>query len=212
MATRIAFFATKDEVESVFNLDTKKEIIFEANYNISPGQQIPVIFAEENVESLNIKRVRWGSDDNGKTEKITIHSDDLDGFTKNKKTERCIIPLSGFFVWKNQQELDQPFFVRMLNNSVMVVAGIFSKSNDEEFVTIVTTDSNPLIQPMSEYMPLLLDKVTAMQWLDSGSNPEHVLESAGNLFMLTDLSVLRVSKDVNDPKNNNAELIQPIPK
>jgi putative SOS response-associated peptidase YedK len=212
MATRIAFFATKDEVESVFNLDTKKEIVFEANYNISPGQQIPVIFAEESVETLNIKRVRWGSADNGKTKKTTLHSDELEAFTKNEKTERCIIPLSGFFVWKNQQELDQPFFVRMLNNSVMVVAGIFSKSNGEEFVSIITTESNPLIQPMSENMPLLLDKVTALQWLDSGSNPEHVLESAGNLFLLTDLSVLRVSKNVNDAKNNSPELIQPIPK
>ena len=212
MATRIAFFATKDEVESVFQLDTKKEAVFEANYNISPGQQIPVIFAEENVESLYIKRVRWGSEVADKTDETTVHSDNLETFTKNKKTERCIIPISGFFVWKNLQELDQPFFVRMLNNSVMVVAGIFIKSADEEFVSIVTMESNPLIQPMSENMPLLLDKVTALQWLDTNSNPEHVLESAGNLFLLTDLSVLRVSKDVNDPKNNQPELIQPIPK
>ncbi len=65
---------------------------------------------------------------------------------------------------------------------------------------------------MTPYMPLMLDRSTALQWLDPGIETGDLLEAADNLFMLTDLSVLRVSKKVNDPKNNSAEIIQPIPK
>jgi putative SOS response-associated peptidase YedK len=65
---------------------------------------------------------------------------------------------------------------------------------------------------MSENMPLLLDKTTAEQWLDSSVKTSEVIEYASKLYVLTDLSVLRVSRKVNDISNNNPKLIQPIPK
>lgn len=93
----------------------------------------------------------------------------------------------------------------------MSIAGLFY-DGEEPFVSIITTESNALVQPMSPHMPLMLDRPTALQWLDPGIETTEILEAADNLFILTDLSVLRVSKRVNDPKNNSAEIIQPIPK
>lgn len=210
MAKRVAFFAEKQEIENYYNLETKKESLFEAHYNLSPGHQLPVIFPGD--ESVEINRVRWGESGSGKTEKTTVEKEGLLQELESKDAKRCILPLSGFFIWKEDQEKNHPFFVRLLNSAVMSVAGIYYQDGDEEFVSILTTEANALIQPMSKQMPLMLDQPIALQWLDAGNETEELLQQAKNLFLLTDLSVLRVSKKVNNPSNNKPELIQPIPK
>lgn len=209
MAKRVAFFASKDEIQEYYNIETKKETLFEPHYNLSPGHQLPVIPLYE--EAPEINRIRWGRMESNQSEKTTVDRENVLDELKEKHVKRCILPLSGFFVWKDDQEKNHPFFIRLLENSVMSVAGLFY-DGDEPFVSIITTEANALVQPMSPNMPLMLDRPTALQWLDPEVETSDLLEAADNLFMLTDLSVLRVSKKVNDPKNNNAEIIQPIPK
>lgn len=209
MAERVAFFAGKEEVENYYNIKTKKESLFDEHYNLSPGHQLPVIAIIEN--DVDIKRVRWGKRESDKTTGITTEKEELTQKLGEDDVERCILPLSGFYIWKDDKETNEPFFVRLLNDSIMSVAGIYNTGN-HEFVSIVTTESNALIQPMADRMPLFIDRPTALQWLDPGIKTENLLEQAKNQFLLTDLSVLRVSKDVNDPSNNSPELIQPIPK
>lgn len=206
MAKRIAFFATKEEIENYFSLSTNRENLFEPHYNLSPGQHIPVITRADG--DLDINRVRWGGELDSaaviKTEKVQ------DEITK-KDAIRCIIPLSGFFVWKDDLEKGHPFFVRMLNAPVMSCAGLMYGKDDENF-KILSTQSNVLVQPMSPTMPLLLDRELSFRWLNNESNSDEIINEAGKLFLFTDLSVMRVSKKVNDPKNNDSKLIQPIPK
>jgi len=209
MAKRVAFFASKEEVEQYYNIKTKKEAIFEPHYNLSPGHQLPVILPAN--DSPEINRIRWGQMGSGQAEKTTITRENVMQELKNENVHRCILPLSGFFVWKDDKEKNHPFFIRLLNNAVMSIAGLFY-SSEEPYVSIITTESNALIQPMSERMPLMLDRATALQWFDPGIDVQGLLNQSKEIFMLTDLSVLRVSKKVNDPTNNSPEIIQPIPK
>lgn len=209
MAKRVAFFAQKQEIEKYYNIETNKESLFEAHYNLSPGHQLPTIFPDDG--DVEIHRVRWGKSENSKTIKTTIERESVLDNLENESVRRCILPLSGFFIWKEDEEKNHPFFVRLLNNSVMSIAGIYHDF-DQEFVSIITTEANTLVQPMSDLMPLMLDRPLALQWLDPGIDTDALLEKAQNLFLLTDLSVLRVSKEVNDPSKNKPELIQPIPK
>lgn len=209
MAKRVAFFASKEEVEEFYNIETDKQALFEPHYNLSPGHQLPVITLNNGEPEIN--RVRWGKMGASQAEQTTVEKDDVLEELKKENVKRCILSLSGFFVWKDDQEKNHPFFVRLLNNSVMSVAGLFY-GGEEPFVCIITTEANALVQPMSAHMPLMLNRPTALQWLDPGIDVGELLEEAGNLFLLTDLSVLRVSKKVNDPTNNSPEIIQPIPK
>lgn len=209
MVKRVAFFASKQEVEEYYNIETNKEALFDPHYNLSPGHQLPVISLNEGEPEIN--RVRWGQMGSNRAEQTTVEKENILEELKKDNVKRCILSLSGFFVWKDDEEKNHPFFVRLLNNAVMSVAGLFY-DGDESFVSIITTEANALVQPMSSQMPLMLDRPTALQWLDVGINIDDLLEEADNLFMLTDLSVLRVSKKVNDPTNNSPEIIQPIPK
>jgi len=211
MIKRIAFFAEKQEIENYFDFTTRKENLFESHYNISPGHYIPVVKGSNS--SREISRIRWGEEANGpEGNKNTIESEKAAGELNKKGVSRCLIPLSGFFVWKESREKEHPFFVRMLNKPFMPVAGLCYEVNKTSFTKIVTTESNALIQPMSSEMPLMLDKELAGKWLNKEESTEEIMKDASSLFLLTDLSVVRVSKKVNNPSNNKPELIQPIPK
>ncbi len=212
MINRIAFFAGKEDVENYFGLSTRKENLFESHYNISPGHYIPVVTKEDD-EEADIKRVRWGKESNGKAEsEHTAQVESAPELLKSKSVSRCVIPLSGFFVWKESREKEFPFFVRMLNKPFMTVAGLYYSKNDSSHVKLLVTESNALVQPMSPKMPVMFDKNLANKWLNQEESAAEIIEETKTLFLLTDLSVLRVSKKVNDPTNNNPELIQPIPK
>lgn len=204
MVKRVALFAPKVEIENYFEISTRRENLFEPHYNISPGQHIPLVIFED--DEKIISRSRWGA--GGDT---TISAEKAKKELNKKEAIRCVLPLSGFYLWKEQQEQDHPFFVRMLNNPVMAVAGIYYKVADPYF-KIVMTESNPLIYPMSKTMPLLLDQNLAGNWLDYSLPADEILNEAGDLFLLTDISVMRVDKKVNDPTQNDPSLVQPIPK
>lgn len=207
MAKRVAFFAGKEEVENYFNLRSKRENLYESHYNLSPGHHIPIIFKKDG-ETV-IERVRWG--DESSHESVITSREAIDEVS-GRKVFRCAVPLSGFYVWKDDQEQGSPFFVRMLNSPLMVAAGLYYR--DQEFFKLVTASANVLVKPMSETMPLLLDRDLALKWIDTEqeSEVEELIENAGTLFLFTDLSVLRVSKKVNDPASNSEKLVQPIPK
>lgn len=209
MAKRVAFFASKKEVENYYNIQTKKESLFEAHYNLSPGHQLPVITLSNGDPQIEPKR--WGKSGSTGAENTTIEKENLLARLKESDISRCVLPLSGFYIWKDDREKSNPFFVRLLDDAIVSVAGIYV-SGEDEYVSIVTTESNALVQPMSARMPLLLDQPTALQWLEKEIDMEELLSQTENIFILTDLSVLRVSKKVNDPSNNSPKLIQPIPK
>ncbi len=210
MIDRIAFFAKKNEVEEYFGFRTDIDHLFEPKYNISPGQTIPVLLEEPGKNPYKVINLFWGGKDGGIDERPVIEVENVEKLINEEGALRCLLPLSGFYVWKNNDKKGSPFFVRMLNQPFMAVAGVCHLEKD--YVMLVITESNPLIQPMSEKMPLILDEKYAVMWIDKTRQTDKLAQDASNLFLLTDLSVLRVSKKVNNPGNSGPKLIQPIPK
>lgn len=207
MAKRVAFFAGKESVENYFKLESNRDNIFESHYNLSAGHHMPVVHKSGGKSLLS--RVRWGDED---THETTVEPEKASELIQNKEVVSCAVLLSGFYIWKDDKEKGSPFFVRMINEPLMVTAGIYDKK--AEYFKLITIPSNVLINPMSETMPAMLDKDLTFKWLNVEKENEanEIIEKAKKLFLLTDLSVLRVSEKVNDPSNNDEKLIQPIPK
>jgi len=210
MIKRAAFFADKEEFEEQLSIQVKSGDLIQPNYNISHGDYLPTLIRNESESDLYPKKIRWGAVSTKEKEAAAYDKSDVWDLIKNKKTKPCILLLSGFYVWKKDRENEHPFFVRMLNSPVMCVAGFVL--GDDDYSCMVLTDSNPLIHPMSEKMPVILNNETLSEWLQLKGNPTRFLNEFKNPLLLTDFSVLRVSKKVNDPDNNDAKLIQPIPK
>ena len=211
MTRRIAYFINKTEIENFFRAEHSGESILEPHYNLARGQHIVVIYGDDN-NTRNTARVRWGKEPDNNLKKISDMEADRTELLKSADS-RVVIPISGFYIWKEDNGNDQPFFVRMMNNEPMAVCGLIFKSGSKnEFCEIVHQESNPLIQPMSPVMPVLLDKQLMEEWLNDENDAEEILKKAKSRFLITDITVHRVSKKLNDLSENNPELIQPIPK
>lgn len=212
MSNRIAFFSDGSDLMEYFDLDASGEAIFGSHYNIARGHHIPVI--THNGEEYEINRLRWGKDFEKDADRPDVlPSEGIQKMDKEAK-DRAIIPISGFYIWKRDGKNDHPFFVRKIDNSLIYIAGFTHKdrSNDYIFVEMLMMESNTLIQPVTEIMPLILKRDHAKKWLENDLEAGQIQSMAKSEFLITELTVHRVSKELNDLSKNDASLIQPIPK
>lgn len=223
MTQRIAFFIKKNDLEDFFDTSIQRKSLFEPHYNLAPAQHIPILFktgdAQDENNPVQMKRVRWGLGKEGLQSEInSIETNEALQGIEDGSYHRCVIPVSGYYKWKKSgKRAEHPFFIRMLDGSLMALAGvaITGKNNGRQELqacAILLTDSNVLIQPLDPKMPLQLTKDLARQWIE-GTNPaEEILEEAKGQYRMTDLTVHRVSNKVNDLSENSPKLIQPLPK
>lgn len=212
MSNRIAFFSDGSDITENFDIKDAGESIFESHYNISRGHHIPVITRSE--EEYDLVRMRWGKDfeKNAKPPEV-LSPKEIENLEKTS-VKRAIIPISGFYIWKRDGEKDHPFFVRKIDNSLLYSAGFTYKDteNDFTYVEILMMESNTLILPITEKMPLILKREHSKKWLTGELESDQIQKVAKTQFLITELTVHRVSKELNDLSKNDASLIQPIPK
>lgn len=212
MSNRIAFFADGSDLMEYFELEGSGEAIFESHYNIARGHHIPVIKRDD--EEFNITRMRWGSNFEKEADPPEVLSPGEIEKLEKKANARAIIPVNGFYIWKRDGKNDHPFFVRRIDNSLLYIAGFTHQNevNDYSFVEMMMMESNTLIQPITDKMPLIFKRENAKKWLDYTLDTGAIQDKAKSEFLITELTVHRVSKELNDLSKNDSSLIQPIPK
>jgi putative SOS response-associated peptidase YedK len=209
---RYVLHTEKEIIEKVFDVASTSESLYEASYNIFPGSAMPIIYKDE---ERRISTGFWGISE----------KDNRTSFSKNIVEENgddvqamrpCIIPASGFYLWKQSVDDKYPFYIRMLNREVLGFAGLYKISESEEGkkrleFAVITKASNVLLQPLEPMMPCILDPVNFEDWIDG--NKKEVLQSQfKDTELIPDLAVYRVPELVNDPSKNSKALIQAIPK
>ena len=207
---RVAFFASETDIPEEYRKEPETKSFFEPDYNMPVGGSLRLIVAGTQPDDHTLETAQWGKAAGQTDPTGTIERESFWESIKTERSRLCIVLLSGFYVWKKNGEKEHPFFVRMLNKPIMPVAGVLL--GDKSYASIITTSSNPLIQPMSDKMPLVLNSEQMKNWLDRKEKQEQFFQEYNDTFLLTDFSVLRVTKRVNDLKNNEKSLIQPIPK
>ncbi len=104
-------------------------------------------------------------------------------FSQNILSRRCLLPVSGFFEWRDFNSNKYPYFIEPTNDPGFLLGSIFDswldKSTGEVYDTfsIVTTAANPLmemIHNVKKRMPLILDVESANKWLNPLSTPEQI--------------------------------------
>lgn len=210
---RYVLHAEKEIVEEVFDVTSSSISLFEPSYNVFPGSPMPIIF---NDTDRKIKSAVWGI--RSKKEKITSFSknDVEENSIKDLDLKPCLIPASGFYLWKQSVDDKYPFYIRMLGREILGLAGLYHEAEEKngkkslEFA-VITKASNVLLQPLEPTMPCILDPENFEQWIKG--NEKEVLQSQfQDTQLIPDLAVYRVPELVNDPSKNSKELIQAIPK
>ena len=163
----------------------------------------------------------WAKDPSIGSRMINARAETLlekSAFKKAFATRRCLIPADGFYEWlKREGKKKQPVFIRRRDGAPMVFAGLWEvwkdrSDPDAEWLrtcTIITTDANPLITPVHDRMPMLLERDAWAAWLDRSNDDT---ASLMDLLVPPPAEVLElwpVGDRVNSVRNNGPELVEP---
>lgn len=214
-------------IEDSENLDRWFEAVFEEvenlepNYNVAPTHMMPVIRQTEQKRRV-IERYSWGLLPYWAKERkigynmINARAETLDSkrsFKTYFKNQRCLVPASGFYEWKGSKGNRIPFYIYPTHEPVFAFAGLYSlwTSPAGETVpsyTIVTTAANEKMAALHNRMPAALLKEEWDSWLDPGNHDTDALQNLLNPFPDDALDYYPVSREVNNVRNNNPELLE----
>lgn len=195
------------EFEQVFGVTVTSESQIEQTFNAAPGHVLPVITFKHG--AAHIDSCIWNNE--LPSQSIFDALNDSGTLTALRKAA-CIVPISGFYLWKQTVNDPLPFYVRIHSQTILGVPGYFSgKAKSRNKFTVLTCIANVLLQPLDAYMPCLLEPNQFDDWLG-----DKTIELANTGFaqdvLIPDMTVFRVPNLVNELSNNSPELIQPIPK
>lgn len=105
-------------------------------------------------------------------------------FREPVKTKRCLIPSTGYFEWRHEDNKKIPYYLFLKDEEIFSIAGIYDEWKDREtgkrLVTfsLITTAANPLtayIHNSQQRMPAILLKEEEEKWLDTELNEKEIL-------------------------------------
>lgn len=208
---RVAFYSKETEVRTMIPGLASAAELRSAHYNLSPFEELPVLLNSRNDGLPELTMIPWGDKEGKAGREAVILPEEAAELLKRKVVQPAALLINGYFIWKKGRETEHPFFVRLLREPLLKVAAVLFRGNTPS-ASMIHTESNPLIYPISETMPLLLGEESDAPWRAGQLMPAELVKHAALEYQLTDFSVLRVSKKVNDPSSNGEKLIQPIPK
>lgn len=206
---------SKETFEKTFNIQPP---LFEESYNIAPTTQAPIVRSQGEREALVAK---WGlipkwvdkpldfkaNMFNARAETILEKA----SFKRPFKSQRCLVPVSGFYEWRGKAGAKQPYHIR-LDDEIMGLAGVWDYwekgGASITSYTVITTEANEQMKDIHHRMPVILPPERFGDWLDVESNPEmlvHFLKPFEG-----DLDIYEVDKRVGSVRNNDAGLVAPL--
>ena len=218
MCGRFAFFSPREAVIAAFGADLNFQS--DPRYNIAPSQEVTLLRLDENGD-LRVDKYRWGlvpfwAQDpaignrmiNARAETVTEKPSYRQSFSRR----RCLVLASGFYEWRKDADGKTPFFISRADNQPFGMAGLWDEwaKGDGELLrtcTVITTPANEFMQTMHHRMPVLMDGSSAPSWLNvEALNGELLPMLLGP--QTVELQAWPVGKSVNNPLNDNADLIQ----
>lgn len=190
-------------------------------YNIAPGTDILAIATHEGRRTGGM--LRWGLipfwADNEKigykmmnARAETVH--EKASFRQPLKSKRCLIPADGYFEWKREGNVKQPYRFINENKAPFMFAGLFDRwESDGKMIyscTIITTAANEKTAAIHDRMPAILEPEQQEIWLDPSITDPLALTPLLKPYPPGKIDFYQVSTLVNSAKNEDKQLIEPL--
>lgn len=194
--------------------------LLEPSYNVAPTDLVYAV-AEWNDERL-LGSMKWGfvphwaKDAKRPVINARVETVATSGMFKDSLSrKRCLIPADGFYEWEPKEKGRAPHWFYRADGYPLALAGIWSTRKDPDSgllvrtFAIITTESKGVVTAVHGRMPLSLDPSAWDRWLDRQvTDPREALAAAVPLS--PDLLMEhRVSKTVNNVRNNGPALTEP---
>jgi putative SOS response-associated peptidase YedK len=197
---------------------------YDESYNISPSTVNPVII-RNSPNSLVLMKWGlipfWARDPKIGFRMINARVEDIENkpaFRKPIRSQRCLIPATGFYEWKrlNLEGIEEkvPFYIYLKKQEIFSFAGVYDVWTDAEArriysYAIITTSANEMMRSIHDRMPVILDMENEDRYLDKNTKLSEILE----ILKTSDtkkMSSYPISKLVNDPRNDTPEIIKKL--
>jgi putative SOS response-associated peptidase YedK len=179
-------------------------------YNVSPGEEVPVITGSGNLQCTVMQWglvPSWAKRDKQAVAPINARAEGLADnllFRNLLSHGRCIIPATGFYEWKQSGDQKYPWYFRMKNNELFGIAGLCDSRELPDggvawSFAIITTSPNSLVIPIHNRMPAILHQKDEKNWLDPGYDISNMPASQLTPYPPDNMKAFRVTKKVNSP-------------
>jgi putative SOS response-associated peptidase YedK len=191
-------------------------------FNVAPTDEALVVVQRE--ERRAITAYRWGLIPhwaenakvgsrmfNARAETLTTSPAFRDAFVR----KRCLVPVDGFYEWKREETVRQPFLIGRSDGLPLTLAGLWSGWRDPvadrvvRTFTIITSGPNDQMVDIHNRMPVVVPEELWPMWLDplaDRSELRAILEPNDDMSLL----IRPVSRLVNDVRNDGPALIEPM--
>ena len=179
------------------------------NYNAHPSQKLPIIKSYTNGKTLEL--YEWGltPEWSKKIEKfsplINARKETLlekITFKNLIKTSRCIVVADGYYEWKREENIKKPFYFTNENNGLMFFAAIFLNNQ----FCIITREATEKVSVIHHREPVIINQSQINNYLNIKKDAISVL----NAIKPPSLKFHEISKDVNNPINNDPSLLKMV--
>ena len=195
--------AANSLVKKNINVDLEQD-----NFNCAPGGKYPCIKSKcTNGKYLEMTVFgilpSWAKPDFRR-----LHNARLEGietkvsFKKLIINSRAVIPISGFYEWKRENDKKFPHYFTRSDDQDIYACGIH-ENGQFTIITRSATSENAIVH---HRQPVIISKTQINNYFNLNNNAVEFLNSV----KAPELTFHQVSTDVNNPSKNDASLINPI--
>ena len=189
----------------------------EASYNVTPTQSSWVLTAAEDNAAV-ARQMRWGllpswardikigaSMINARLETIA----EKPAFRSAWKSRRCLVPASGYYEWRLEGGIKQPYWIHQRNEPLLMFAGLWEnwKAPTGDWLqsfAIVTCSAVDTMLQLHDRTPLMLSPQVLHDWLHGSTQQATAIALSAEV---PDLDWHPVSRAVSNPRSNGPQLI-----
>jgi putative SOS response-associated peptidase YedK len=184
------------------------------NFNVAPTSPIPVLVAREGAVEVEVMQwglvPSWSSDPRVGSKMINARAETLTekvSFKNLVRSNRCIIPMSGFYEWHREGDRPKvPFYVTRKDHGLIWASGLWTTSGvmDNGYTcAMITRESGDDLNSLHHRTPAHFSPELACDWITSSMEVGELC----NISVQPPLSFHEVSTDVNSVRNNRSSLI-----
>jgi len=216
MCGRASLTASPEELAEEFGVTLPAGLA--PRYNIAPTEPILAVRARHS-DHRDAAFLRWGLVRPGSEQARTpinlrVESVSKGAMKATVRERRCIVPLTGFYEWRRDGKVRQPFNVRRKDGRVFGVAALWERLESGELeplesCLVLTTSASEVVRPIHDRMPVILDPASYGAWLDSSPRDAGELISRLQLLPEGALESYTVSPLVNRPGVEDPLCVEP---
>lgn len=192
-------------------------------FNIAPTQPVAAVpnDGENRLDFFTWGLVPfWAKDPSIGSRMINARAETLaekPAFRNAYRRRRCLILADGFYEWQQQGDGKGkiPIYIYMNSGEPFAFGGLWEnwQSPDGSEIlscTIITTPPNELVSPIHNRMPLILPQSSYELWLEPGEVSPDRLDPLLKPFSAGQMKFHPVSRQVNNPANEDPSCIQEV--